>query len=189
MSCVVAAGMTNQVIPCCDVVVSDQSILTVVGSSSGVSCVGLAVNWNVLPVISTGAVTGGVTLLSVIVSVSLVERVAPRCTVSAAVRVQVQVDAGTVDDANGAGARGQAGIGGGAVMVLMALNFRLNGSIYREMPDEQFTDEEKAHLNYLGSMLHVDPSHEEEEAQKHFDAFDKAREQGILPPTHTPSEP
>jgi hypothetical protein len=53
---------------------------------------------------------------------------------------------------------------------------------------EQFSDEEKAHLSYLGSMLRVDPSHEEEEAQKFFDAAEKAKEQGILP-THNPSEP
>jgi cysteine synthase len=54
---------------------------------------------------------------------------------------------------------------------------------------EQFSDEEKTHLSYLGSMLHVDPSREEEEAQKAFDAVDKAREQGKLPPTHNPSAP
>ncbi len=73
--------------------------------------------------ISTGAVTGGVTLLSVIVSVSFVERVAPRCTVSAAVLVQVQVDAGTVVDANGASV-GQAG----RVAALMRCY------LYREVP-------------------------------------------------------
>jgi hypothetical protein len=57
------------------------------------------------------------------------------------------------------------------------------------MDTDAFSDQEKAHLNYLGSMLHVDPSHEEEEAQKIADAFDKARQQGILPPTRNPSEP
>ena len=44
-------------------------------------------------------------------------------------------------------------------------------------PQEQFSDHEKDHLNYLGSMLHVDPTDKEEEQQRIFDAFDKAREQ------------
>ena len=39
------------------------------------------------------------------------------------------------------------------------------------------THTEKDHLNYLGSMLHVDPSDEEEEQQRILDAFDRAREQ------------
>ena len=46
----------------------------------------------------------------------------------------------------------------------------------QHQPHEQFSDEEKDHLNYLGSMLHVDPSHEEIEQQKLIDAFDKVRE-------------
>lgn len=41
---------------------------------------------------------------------------------------------------------------------------------------DQFTDEEKDYLNYLGAMLHVDPSDEEEEQQRLIDAFEKARE-------------
>jgi hypothetical protein len=47
---------------------------------------------------------------------------------------------------------------------------------------KQFSDEEKARLNYLGSMLRVDPSDEGEEQERIFDAFDKAREQGLQPP-------
>ena len=42
-------------------------------------------------------------------------------------------------------------------------------------PHEQFSDEEQEHMNYLGSMLHVDPSDEEQEQQRIFDAFDKVR--------------
>jgi len=61
------------------------------------------------------------------------------------------------------------------------------------MPDhaQQFSDEEKAHLNYFGSMLRVGPNSEEEEQQRIFDAFDRAGEQGMFPPRFfigTPSQ-
>jgi len=35
-----------------------------------------------------------------------------------------------------------------------------------------FTDEEKARLSYLGSMLHQEPTEEEEEQQRILDAMD-----------------
>jgi hypothetical protein len=38
-----------------------------------------------------------------------------------------------------------------------------------------FSVEEIAQLNYLGSMLHVEPTEEEEEQQRIFNAFDRAR--------------
>jgi hypothetical protein len=43
----------------------------------------------------------------------------------------------------------------------------------------QFSNQEKTHLSYLGSMLHVDPSAEEQEQQKAIDAFDKAKAMGL----------
>jgi hypothetical protein len=50
------------------------------------------------------------------------------------------------------------------------------------MPDQpsihdQFSDEEKDHLSYLGSMLREEPSEEEEAQQRFIDAFERAREQ------------
>src|SRR4029077_18103284 len=91
---VVAAGMTSQVIPWVGVLVSVQSIFTVEGSLSATVSSTLAVNCIWHPVISTGTLTGGVTLVSVMVSVILHERVAPRSSVSAAPPVQAQVSAG-----------------------------------------------------------------------------------------------
>jgi hypothetical protein len=59
------------------------------------------------------------------------------------------------------------------------------------MPDlaQQFSDEEKAHLNYLGSMLRVDPSDEEEEQQRIVNAFDKEREQDCNHPDTSAGNP
>ena len=39
---------------------------------------------------------------------------------------------------------------------------------------DQFSDEEKEHLNYLGSMLHQEPTEEEEAAQERLEALEKA---------------
>ena len=47
---------------------------------------------------------------------------------------------------------------------------------------DQFSDEEKKHLSYLGSMLYQEPSAEDAEFQRILEALDKAKKEGTLPP-------
>lgn len=43
---------------------------------------------------------------------------------------------------------------------------------------DQFSDEEKKHLSYLGSMLHQEPSAEDAEFQRILEALEKSKAEG-----------
>jgi hypothetical protein len=43
---------------------------------------------------------------------------------------------------------------------------------------DQFSDEEKRHLSYLGSMLHQEPSDEDQEFQRILEALETSNAQG-----------
>ena len=43
---------------------------------------------------------------------------------------------------------------------------------------DQFSDEEKKHLSYLGSMLYQEPSGEDAEFQRILEALEKSKAQG-----------
>jgi hypothetical protein len=50
---------------------------------------------------------------------------------------------------------------------------------FNEMKEsDQFSDEEKKHLSYLGSMLHQEPSAEDAEFQRILEALEKSKAEG-----------